>query len=137
MLQPDDRNNPKIEMSYASRPRGAFGRWSDGSQDIKVVGVFGYTDPDGSPFGRTPELIQYVAKLLITLYVVPLASDKAWAKKNQWKIIEERTLEQSVRYGGVSPTVAKLPGSTAFFTGDDEIDGILLRYRVGPGMTGA
>lgn len=137
MLAPDDRNNPKLEISHARRPNSPFGRWPDGSQDVRVIGVFGYTEPDGSPYGRTPELIQYVAKLITSMYVEPLVSDEAWAKKNAWKITEERTRDQSVRYGGLNPLVAKTPGSTGFFTGDDEIDNILLQFKAGPGMTGA
>lgn len=139
MLAPDDRNNPKIEISYGSRPFGPYGRWPDGSQDVRVAGVFGYTDPDGSPYGRTPELIQTLTKLLVSLYIFPLGSADEHKVKNQWKVVEEKTDLQSVRFGGTaaSSTVYKGPGSSAFFTGDDEIDALLLQFKAGPGMTGA
>lgn len=139
MLQPDDRNNPKIEISYGSRPNGPWGRWPDGSQDVSVVGVFGYTDPDGSPYGHTPELIRYITKLLASMYIHPEAGadGEGDSMKSKWKVVEEKTDLQSVRYGHINPMVVKGAGTPGFLTGDDEIDSILLRYRVGIGMTGA
>ena len=137
MRAPDDRNNPKIELGYASRPFGARNRFPDGSQDTRVKGVFGYTEPDGSPYGKTPDEIVYVAKLIALLYSTPAASDEAWFKKNTWKVTGERTRDQEVRYNGVNPLLAKAAGVAGFITGDDEIDSILLAYRVSPGMTGA
>lgn len=139
MLQPDDRNNPRIDYSYGTRPLGALGYFGDGAQDIEVTGVFGYTEPDGSPMGCTPPLIRQVTVQVALLHVEDAASDAAWANKNKWKIAEERTRDQQVKYGGSvssSPKVHVGPGSTAFFTGDDEIDAIILMFKAGPAMMG-
>ena len=137
-LAPDDRNNPHIDYSYATRPLGPLGRFSDGALDVKVTGMFGYTEPDGSPLGCTPPLVRELAVKIALLHVDGAATDDAWFAKNKWKITEERTREQSVRYGSVGSSASTFvgPGSSAFFTGDPEIDGLILSLKVGPAMMG-
>lgn len=137
-LHPDDRNNPRIEYSYATRPLGSLGEFPDGSQDAKVTGMFGYTEPDGSPLGCTPPLVRDLTVKIALLHVDGAATDDSWANKNKWKITEERTRDQHVKYGGVGST-SKIhvgPGSSAFFTGDEEIDTLILSLKAGPAMVG-
>ncbi len=139
LLEPDDRNNPKIEFSYGSRPFGAFLRMPDGSQDISVVGVFGYTEPDGSPMGSTPADIAYVAKLLTNWYIVGPNTQEAEDIKAAGKLISERTRDQSWTFA--SPTQIKGQvgqfGGAAYFTGDPTIDAILYAYKAPAFHTGA
>lgn len=139
LIAPDDRNNPKIEFSYGSRPFGAFLRMPDGSQDISVVGVFGYTEPDGTPMGSTPADIVYVTKLLTNWYIVGPNTQEADDIKAAGKLISERTRDQSWTFA--SPTQIKgqtgQMGSAGYFTGDPTIDGILYAYKAPAFHTGA
>ena len=144
-LKPDDRNNPKIEFSYHSRPYGPLGRFPDGSHDVKIGGVFGYTDPTGAPMGETPEDILYVMKLLAWKYTPPANSEEADELQKQSKIISERTRDQAVTYataqqmsgGGGGSGGGYNVGSLTYVTGDPAIDSILYRYKAGPYFTGA
>lgn len=137
-LHPDDRNNAHIDYSYASRPLGAEGYFPDGAQDAKVTGVFGYTEPDGSPLGCTPALVRDLTMKIALLHVDGAATDDAWFAKNKWKLTEERTRDQSVKYGGVGSSASTYAGagSSAFFTGDPEIDALILSLKAGPAMMG-
>ena len=74
LLDPDDRDNPLLEFVHSDDLygirfipfRGISLRslaWPIGVQNIHVRGFFGFTDPDGSPWGETPELIQHVTRL--------------------------------------------------------------------------
>jgi len=49
LKDPDDRDVPMIYMENGIR---------GGSQNIELTGVFGYTDPDGTCFGKVPDLIR-------------------------------------------------------------------------------
>jgi hypothetical protein len=137
-LSPDDRRNPRIEYSYGLRPLGANGYFSDGSQEVKVTGIFGYTEPDGSPLGGTPLEVRDLTVKVALLHVDGAATNAGWDAKNKWKVVEERTREQTIKYGGAGASTGGLvaPGSTSFFTGDEEIDSAILRLRVGPAMRG-
>ena len=68
---PDDRKNPRLEFFHESdllgvqpTPAASLGLgplvWLRGAQNVVIDGLFGYTDPDGSAVGRTPELIRLV-----------------------------------------------------------------------------
>lgn len=138
-LNPDDRINPRIEYANTFRPMGAVGYFGDGSQDIKVTGVFGYTEPDGSPTGSTPAVVRDLAIAVALLNVDGAGGPEAWKTKNKWKLTEERTRDQTVKYGGGGSQNGSMyvgPGSTAYFTGDPDLDAAILRLKVGPGMMG-
>jgi hypothetical protein len=141
MLNPDDRDNPRLEFFHWSdllgvhaSPAGHMGLgslvWLPGVQNVVVEGVFGYTDPDDSPTGKTPELIRHVTKLLV-LREVPRMTDVTRREERQkrWRLISERTRDQ-----GYNLEALKLHGS---FTGDPEIDNILVAYARPPDMGGA
>lgn len=138
-LSPDDRINPRIEYANSNRPMGAVGYFGDGSQDIKVTGLFGYTEPDGSPTGGTPAVVRDLTIAVALLNVDGAASPDAWSAKNKWKLTEERTREQTIKYGGGGSQNGSIyvgPGSTAYFTGEPDLDAAILRLKVGPGMQG-
>jgi len=56
LTSPDDRDNPRVQFVSmecdSELDSGAV--FPVGNQHLLVSGVFGYTDPDGSPFGCTP-----------------------------------------------------------------------------------
>lgn len=128
LLRPDDRNNPKIEFvaspypSSYTKPR----RWAKGSQNLRVSGVFGYTEPDGT----TPTLIRRACVLLTFRDVSLLSSpDDRFAARERHRLTEERTRDQSYQLGpGRSDAMVQGRGATPW-TGDAEIDSILDLYR--------
>lgn len=134
MTNPDDRQNPKIEFVHFKdifgRQRSAsidsplFGVpfrdlfFPAGVQNVNVTGLFGYTDPDGSCTGGTPDLIRHATKLLVAREVHKLASDGRDERKRH-RIVSEGTRDQ--RYQLQEATEGAL-------TGDREVDDILLSF---------
>ena len=142
LLQPDDRNNPKIELyglqDYMTIYSLADLRFPRGQQNIQVSGVFGYTDPDGSPSGCTPVLLKEAAIRLALRYVSKLTDSNAQQDQRfGWRVTMEKTREQSIQYspgamGGLSAGAA-----VGAFSGDPFIDNILGLYLAPPGMVPA
>lgn len=133
LLQPDDRNNPKIEFVRADEdirralPRSSLLYFPHGRQNVTVSGVFGYTEPDGSATGRTPLLIQEAALRLVMRYFEPRVNAAfATGVGPLWK---EMTREQRAEYA--TPDRLAIQGS---FFGDPEIDSILAKYRRPPAL---
>ena len=105
----------------APRLTRRFGRFPRGHGNVVALGLFGYTEPDGTAEGRTPTAIRRACILLVLRWLHPLADDGGFDARNRWRIIEERTREQSYKLDR--------PGSGGGPTGDPELDAILLRYR--------
>ena len=145
LLNPDDRDNPKIEIFRGPRNlhlSSGFNhhRFIDflslefpkGQQNINVKGVFGYTDPDGSSTGSVPEEIRRVCALL-TLREIPDLSEPDRSFENQaFRITQERTRQQSIRFA--SPSGRAQSMIYGFFTGDPEIDAVLAAYMRPPSI---
>lgn len=143
LTEPDDRNNPKLELFnpgfyrssgaalYSGAHQLVFPR---GQRNVRVVGVFGYTDYDSAiTSGKTPELIKHVTKLLVLRNLAPLADTSArFDALVRHRLTSERTRDQSY-------TIAPLgnQGGGALFTGDPEIDHVLSFYQRPPGMGAA
>lgn len=133
LLDPDDREDPRLEFFHESdllgvhaTPAAVLGLgalvWLTGVQNVIVDGVFGYTDPDGSPAGRTPDLIRHVTKLLV-MRELPAMADFAWReeRRQRWRLTAERTRDQSYNLD--------LLRAQGLFTGDPEIDAILVSFQ--------
>lgn len=132
LLLPDDRDNPRLEFFhcedfYGEAPaRWGFPRldnlvWPMGPQTVLVDGLFGYTDPDGSPTGRTPELIEHVTKLLVMRELPRLTDvDAREDAQRRFRVISEKTRDQSYTLEAL-----RVHGA---FTGDPAIDSILVGY---------
>lgn len=136
MSSPDDRENPKIEIyrgeldyEVASAEYTAM-RFPKGQQNVIVRGVFGYTDPDGSPAGEVPEDIRHVCALLAIRNITPLADPERTAEQQEFRISQERTREQSIAYHSPGGRAASM--IYGYFTGDPEIDAILAAYMRPP-----
>jgi len=134
LTDPDDRDNPRVEFFFhensatalvsASTPLHSF-HWMRGRQNISFEGVFGYTDPDGTPLGKTPTLIEHATKLLVMRNAPGLTdADARQDAQNAWRLTELRTRDQTVKYG----FDANSPRIVGSLTGDPEIDSILARY---------
>lgn len=90
-----------------------------GTGNITAVGRWGFTEPDGTADGRTPLEIRRACILLVLRGIDPLASAASSDARNRWRMLEERTRDQSYRLAELR--AAKL-------TGDPEVDAILERY---------
>lgn len=97
--------------------------------NVEAEGLWGYTESDGTPEGRTPLEIRRACMLFVLRLLHPLAGSASTDARNRWRIIEERTRDQSYRLDGVR--------ETGPFTGDPELDSILARYRRPLGMGAA
>jgi hypothetical protein len=142
LRDPDDRENPRIEFYdsefydyYGVRQRGpllVYRDWPVGRQNISVAGVFGYTEPDGTPTGGVPLRIQHAVKMLALMNLPPMTDvDARDDAAGAWRNVTARTREQSLsRFSGVdAASRAAVIGS---ITGNPEIDRILVQYRRGP-----
>jgi hypothetical protein len=105
-------------------PRIALRSWRrfpHGTANVTMEGLWGFTEPDGTAEGHTPREIRRACVLLVLRGIDPLAGSASSDARNRWRILEERTRDQSYRLAGLSGTNP--------LTGDPEIDGILVRYR--------
>lgn len=100
-----------------------------GAGNVEASGVWGYTEADGTPLGRTPLAIRRVA-MQVAVRMLAKIADADGSSASAWRLIEERTRDQSYR-------LAAPVGLGVLFTGDPEIDQILARYRRPPGLGAA
>ncbi len=138
LTSPDDRNNPRIELYSGEddwvgvRPF-SFSRlvFPRAQQNVHVASVSGYTDPDGTPFGRTPEDIDFAALLIMLRNLPTLMSAERTDAINRGRVKSEGTRDQN--YTLMTPAELGLASNV---TGDPEIDQILARF-MRPPMMGA
>ncbi len=98
-----------------------------GDHNIEVKGLFGYTEEDGTLTGRTPLEIRRACMLIVLRWIPRLGdSDASEDARNRWRIIEEKTRDQSYKLASIS--------SAAQLTGDPDIDAILVRYSRPSGL---
>lgn len=135
LLSPDDRDNPRIEFFQSfdrqGSPRQSFSRlfFQRGEQNVAIQGVYGYTEPDGTPYGSTPQLISLAAQLLLNRNLTKPSDSEGRLDNQRAQFIEElRTRDQQVKYNfpNVSGGHHALVGG---FTGDPEIDTILSMFQ--------
>lgn len=136
LLDPDDRDSPKIEFVWPNRWNFG-GSWPTGRQNIQITGVFGFTDPDGTPNGKTPDLIQHATNLLV-VRELPVLADTSSRDDTRFRfaITNQRTRDQSISYSPNAGGAAFSASGSGRMTGDAEIDTILERY-VRPTKMGA
>lgn len=141
LTMPDDRENPRIEFFHAD----GFGRnvsygarmvFPRGQQNVHVDGVFGYTDPDGSPMGRTPELVRRATVLLVRRLYGKVGDPNSGSEAAAWRVTGEKTRDQSVQYSDPAATAKSGTALFGSFTGDPEIDTLIAMF-VRPPMIGA
>jgi hypothetical protein len=96
------------------------GRFTKGAGTVTVTGIWGYTEPDGTPMGRTPLAIRRACMLLVLRALAPLAHDTSLEARSRWRLLEERTRDQSYRLGP--------PTNVRPLTGDPEVDALLVHY---------
>lgn len=111
---------PVLPGSSGPRITRLRGTFSSGARNVRLAGLWGYTEPDGSPLGRTPLAIRRATLLLALRWLVPLGDDDG-AQPRGRRVIEERTRDQSIRYSDVAPPSRGL-------SDDPEVDALLLPY---------
>jgi hypothetical protein len=139
LLDPDDRDNPFLEFVHSDDLygirfipfRGISLRslaWPIGVQNIHVRGFFGFTDPDGSPWGETPEEIQHVTRLICAREVHKVGSDKREDAQWRWRVTSDKTRDAQIDMVD--------PRKWGEYFGDPEIDMILSSYLRPPRIGG-
>ena len=111
---------PKAEpRRESSRIVRETGRWTKGKRNVEVVALLGYTEDDGTESGRVPRAIRRACTLLALKRVAPLVEGDD--PRVAHRMTDIRNKQQSV-------SLAKVRPDEAPYTGDPEIDSILLRY---------
>ncbi len=141
MHNEDDRDSPRIELIWQPpvtpyplsdslvTSGSELGRTRlTGAQAIEVSGIFGYTQRElrGSPVGVTPPSIRR-ANILLALRDLPKAATQGIDPSKVLTIKREKTREQEVEYD-TGNSGSQSTGSYAPFTGDPEIDRLLLTH---------
>jgi hypothetical protein len=125
MFSPDDRDNPVIRLleplptiDFPDYPRRLL--FHRGVKNARIPGVYGYTDPDGSPMGQTPTLLaQVVGAFVAQAAVSPISTA---ASGGGGIIRSARTRDQAVTYASASE------GGLGPLTGNRAVDDILLMF---------
>ena len=113
---------PRLTLRWGVFPRG--------EGNVEVEGLWGMTEDDGTPEGRTPLDIQRACMLLALRWLPGLGDADASADaRSRWRVIEEKTRDQSYKLDR-----AEAPGR---LTGDPEVDRILARYARPMGLGAA
>jgi len=140
LLSPDDRESPKIELvEFDHRVESLpplldtfdLERWPEGTQNVEATGVFGYTEPDGSPTGKTPDLISRACVLMCLRDLETGTSDDRWDARNAFRVTKLKTRDQSIEWAAPGTLGGRGVG---VLTGDPEIDTILASYRRPPSL---
>jgi len=135
---PNDADNPRIEIRQPLDDDLLFKiglkKFPEGQQNIRIDGLFGYREHDGSSEGRVPLMICWACKLLTIRNIAKLADlDGVSTYQNAWRITELKTRDQTIKWAAASGTTLGRRG-VGRFTGDPEIDTILMGFRRPPTM---
>ncbi len=130
LINPDDRDNPRIELfdviPRRDRPAVPLGfKFFPGPLVARIPGVYGYTDPNGTPFGEEPDELVGVVTSFVAEAAIS-ASGGGAAAGGGGIIKSAKTRDQSVtfataREGGLGP-----------LTGNRQVDDVLLRFMRPP-----
>lgn len=114
LFDPDDRDDPRLGNVYFPR----------GRMNVRIEGTFGYTDRAGN----TPEEIKRACMLMVLSDKEPLASpDRTNSLTGgiAGPLLEEDTDGHRYKIAVANREM----GATAYFTGNPEVDQILLSHR--------
>lgn len=146
LLHPDDRFDPKLEFLRTpnSRPFGyatgdevdfisGYAGFTESQLNVRIVGLFGFTEPDRSPTGSTPALLKHAVKRLAMRHLRPMWQDapKSFGETTIGPVASERTKDQSITYAQVRTSSLAAP-----LTGDVEVDEILSHF-IAPAIHGS
>ncbi len=138
VINPDDRDNPRIELfdviPRRDRPAVPLGfKFMPGPLVARIPGVYGYTDPNGSPFGQEPRaLARVVAIFAAENAVSPIGGGGLGGAGTTPGIIKKaKTRDQMVEFAVATSgdAAAALIGP---ITGNRQVDDVLLRFMRPP-----
>jgi hypothetical protein len=126
MLNPDDRQDPKIEFKssylYRLSDHAFYRTFPRDSKNIKIVGKFGYRDYDPlNPQGKVPPMLKRAALMLISRFIEQLGGPYGMAPWRGHELARKTTRNQSCEYASAL-TEGRLFGG---ITGDIYVDRIL------------
>lgn len=128
VLDVDDRDYPKIAfITSAGLPVDVEYVFPLGPQSVEVGGLFGYTEPDGSPSGRTPAALRRVVRALMTQVVADPSLSNPFTS-SPGRIKSYKTRDQAVTFASAQD------GNIGGLTGDRAIDDLLLPFMRTPRM---
>jgi len=124
---PDDRPNPRLKMKHEKRDIFAGTYWEDyplfskGQRNQKLIGTFGYLEPDGS----TPLMIKRAVMKLISKSLMPMYSGFPAPPVPGGPVAKETTDGHSIEYAIASGAAGGMLG----IVGDPEVAQIITMYR--------
>lgn len=137
LTEPDDRDNPKLEFVHGQDLGGTNYDGADstgyvlrqllfpyGRQNVRVTGLFGYTEFNGSTTGQTPDMIRECTKLLVFRNLGAMVTNARRDRQLSGRILTEATRDQNY--------TAALDWRKGAFTSDPEIDQILATFSRPP-----
>lgn len=118
IFDPDDRDDPGIDITrFEGILFQTLSTFPKGPRTIHVTGVFGYTNPDGGPFGVVPpDLTEVVGN-----FATKFQQDPFGLNLSIWEpsvISKASTRDQSISYFKIG----------SFLTGDPTVDRVLIKY---------
>lgn len=125
LLSPDDRDNPGIvlEGSINDGEEITVGAFPVGTKNVLITGAFGYTEPDGGPFGQVPlQLQEVIVGLTYRQLQDPTGTDPML--QNPGRVKMAKTRDQQIQFD--TRGSAGDAGST--LTGDPRLDNILIGF---------
>lgn len=137
MLDPDDRAAPRVTIPNLRLPVEFGGTWSgihvfpssfrasfpSSALNVSVEGLFGYTDPDGTHLGKTPDKIREVTRLLVRRQLPSLADTEGQFEAQEGHRVKRiKTRDQEIEYN------TEATAGVLTITGDASIDRILSLY---------
>lgn len=137
LLQPDDRVSPRVTIPNLRLPVELGGRWGGvftGSMSLRtsfpehplnvlVEGLFGYTDPDGTHLGKTPDPIRRATMLLVRRNLPSLADTEAQFEAEEGHRVKRiKTRDQEIEFN------PEREAGVVNITGDAQVDRLLSRY---------
>lgn len=128
LLNPDDRYNPRLSVvDQWHLPGVHWELWAFGRQNVRIYGVFGFTDPDPEPgeimIGHTPDELERICATLVGRIIEdPFYESISTHKPGMVRAY--RTRDQQIQFYGASGNVNHSGG----LTGDPLLDQKLQRF---------
>jgi hypothetical protein len=69
-----------------------------GHGNVVAQGLWGFTEDNGTPMGRTPLAIRRACLLLVVRGLGQLGDESSFEARSRWRVVEERTRDQSIRF---------------------------------------
>ncbi|MBU1483190.1 MAG: hypothetical protein KKH12_16120 [Gammaproteobacteria bacterium] len=132
LVEPSPREGTRFIEMPALRLGLYGGYFPKGRRNVEVVGVFGYTEQDGTALGRVPLAIKRATIMLVALMAEKIglsAAGGGGSGLGAAPVKQIKTADQTVTFstesGGASSS-----GLSAPFTGNAALDMIISRYRM-------